>query len=115
MSCIFETQELLAQQMKLAGRNPGSVTIAHHDHLHIDLDPTRDRLAAVLHRFTHNQFEEMASIYLMGRPDELVPLFQARIDAGIEELTFNFMTPDPAQLELFMTRIRPNLRLPISG
>jgi hypothetical protein len=61
----------------------------------------------VLNRFTHNQFEEMAPIYLMGHPDELVPLFQARIDAGIEELTFNSMTPDSTKLELFMTRIRP--------
>jgi probable F420-dependent oxidoreductase len=113
MSCILETRELLAREVERTGREPGTVTFAHHDHVHIDLDPTRDRLAAVLHRFTHNKFEEMAPIYLMGHPDELVPLFQARIDAGIEEVTFNFMTPDVGQLELFMTRVRPHLRLPV--
>ncbi len=112
VSCILETRELLAGEMKLAGRDPGSVRLAHHDHVHIDLEPTHERLAGVLHRFTHNRFEDMAPIYLMGHPDDLVPLFQARIDAGVEEVTFNFMTPDPRQLELFMSRIRPQLKPP---
>jgi probable F420-dependent oxidoreductase len=110
MSCIVETRGLLAAEMRAAGSAPGSVRLAHHDHVHIDLDPTRERLAAVMHRFTHNRFDDMAPIYLMGHPDDLVPLFQARIDAGIEEVTFNFMTPDPRQLELFMSRIRPQLK-----
>ena len=110
MSCIVETRELLATEMKAASRAPGSVRLAHHDHVHIDLDPTHERLAAVMQRFTHNRFQDMAPIYLMGHPDDLVPRFQARIDAGIEEVTFNFMTPDPRQLELFMTCIRPHLR-----
>jgi probable F420-dependent oxidoreductase len=110
VSCILDTRELLAKEMKAVGRDPGSVRLAHHDHVHIDLEPTRERLAAVLHRFTHNRFEDMAPIYLMGHPDDLVPLFQARIDAGVEEVTFNFMTPDPHQLELFMSRIRPHLK-----
>jgi hypothetical protein len=47
----------------------------------------------------------------MGHPEELIPRFQARIDAGVEELTFNLMTPDPRQLDLFATRIKPHLRL----
>jgi probable F420-dependent oxidoreductase len=112
VSCIVETRELLASEMKAAGRDPGTVRLAHHDHVHIDLDPTRERLAAVLHRFTHNRLEDMAPIYLMGHPDDLVPLFQARIDAGVKEVTFNFMMPDPRQLELFMSRIRPHLKPP---
>jgi hypothetical protein len=49
----------------------------------------------------------------LGHPDDLVPLFQARVDAGIEEVTFNFVTPNPGQLELFMTRVRPHLKLPV--
>jgi probable F420-dependent oxidoreductase len=114
MSCIHQTRELLANEMKVAGRDPRAVRLAHHDHVHIDLEPTHERLAAVLHRFTHNRFEDMSPIYLMGHPDDLVPLFQARIDAGIEEITFNFMTADPRQLELFMSQIRPHLK-PKSG
>jgi len=112
MTCILETRDMLAKEMERAGRDVSTITLAHHDHVHIDLDPTPDRLAAVLHRFTHNRFDKTAPMYLMGHPDDLVLLFQARIDAGIEEVTFNFMTPDPAQLELFMARIRPYLKLP---
>jgi hypothetical protein len=112
MSCILETREILTREVQRAGRDRSAVRFAHHDHVHIDLDPTRERLAAVLHRFTHNRFDETAALYLMGHPNDLVPLFQTRIDAGIEEVTFNFMTPDPAQLELFMERIRPHLKPP---
>lgn len=52
----------------------------------------------------------MAPVYLMGHPDELIPRFQARIDAGVDELTFNLLVPDPGQLDLFMKEVRPHLR-----
>jgi len=110
VSCIRETREILARELKATGRDQGAVRLAHHDHVHIDLEPTSERLGAILNRFTHNRFEDAASLYLMGHPDDLVPLFQARIDAGVDEVTFNFMTPDPHQLELFVTRIRPHLK-----
>jgi alkanesulfonate monooxygenase SsuD/methylene tetrahydromethanopterin reductase-like flavin-dependent oxidoreductase (luciferase family) len=61
-------------------------------------------------RQAYNRLEDSALIYLMGHPEELIPQFQARIDAGIDELTFNLMTPDPRQLDLFATRIQPHLR-----
>ena len=44
-----------------------------------------------------------------AHPEELIPRFQARIDAGVE-LTFNLLTPDPRQLDLFMKEIPPHLR-----
>jgi probable F420-dependent oxidoreductase len=111
VSSVVETRRLLEAELGGAGREQGAVRLAHHDHVHIDLDPTPARLAAAMARFTHNRFEESAAIYLMGHPDDLVPKFQARIDAGVQEVTFNFMTPDPAQLDLFMTRIRPRLKV----
>jgi len=109
VSCLIETREILASEMQTAGRDPSSVRFAHHDHVHIDVEPTEERLTAVLNRFTHNRYEEMAPVYLMGHPDDLVQLFQARIDAGVQEVTFNFMTPEPQQMELFMKLIRPHL------
>jgi alkanesulfonate monooxygenase len=111
-SCLVETRRLLAEEARAAGRDPDDIRFAHHDHVHIDLDPTPARLAEVLRRFTHNPYETTAPIYLLGHPDELIPRFQARLDAGVQELTFNPLTPDPAQLDLFMTRIRPYLRPP---
>ena len=112
VSCLVETRQMLAEEARAAGRDPATLRLAHHDHVHIDLDPTPARLAAALHRFTHNRYEDMAPIYLLGHPDDLVPRFQARIDAGVRELTFNFLTPDPAQLELFAARVQPHLRVP---
>lgn len=41
----------------------------------------------------------------MGRPEDLIPRIQARIDAGVQELTFNLLAPDPQQLDLFMREI----------
>jgi hypothetical protein len=49
-------------------------------------------------------------VYLMGRPEDLVPRLQARIDAGVDEITFSVMSGDPAQLEIFAKEIRPHLR-----
>ena len=107
---LVRTRRLLDAEARAAGRDPSALALAHHDHVHIDLDPTVDRLREVLGRFSYNRLEDSGSIYLMGHPDELIPKFQARIDAGVEELTFNLMTPDPGQLDLFATRIRPHLR-----
>jgi len=110
VSCLVETREILLDELKTCGRDPSAVTYAHHDHVHIDLDPTPERLAAAMTRFTHNRFENSSAIYLMGHPDDLIPKFQARINAGVGEITFNFLTPDLNQLELFMSRIRPHLK-----
>jgi len=80
------------------------------DHMHIDLEATPERLAGVLARFSHNRYEDTAALYLMGRPEDLVPRFQARIDAGVDEIAFSVLSGDPAQLDLFMKEIRPHLR-----
>jgi alkanesulfonate monooxygenase SsuD/methylene tetrahydromethanopterin reductase-like flavin-dependent oxidoreductase (luciferase family) len=109
--CLVESRDLLAAEARQFGREPASITFAHHDHVHIDLDPTPERLAQAMARFTHNAFATSRDIYLMGHPEDLVPKFQARIDAGVDDVTFNFMSSDPEQMELFMTRIRPHLAI----
>ena len=110
MSQLVASWERVCAEARAAGRDPATIRFAHQDHLHIDLDATPDRLRDVLRRFSHNTDAETAPIYLMGRPAELIPRFQARIDAGVEELTFNLLSPDPRQLDLFMQEIRPYLR-----
>jgi hypothetical protein len=49
-------------------------------------------------------------MYLMGRPEDLVSRLQARIDAGVDEIAFSVMSGEPAQLDRFMTEVRPRLR-----
>jgi probable F420-dependent oxidoreductase len=112
MSCLVASWQRLEAAARAIGRDPATIRFAHQDHLHIDRDATPDRLRAVLARFSHNAYESTASLYLMGHPDALIPRIQARIDAGVRELTFNLLTHDPRQLDLFMRDIRPHLRDP---
>jgi alkanesulfonate monooxygenase len=111
MTQIVASWELVKAAARKVGRDPATLTFAHQDHMHIDLDATPERLSRVLSAFSHNTYEATKSIYLMGHPQELIPRFQARIDAGVRELTFGLLRPDPDQLELFMREIRPHLRV----
>ena len=109
MSCLRASWERVCREACALGRDPASLCFAHQDHLYIDSQATPERLRAVLQRFSHNDYDDTASIYLMGRPEDLIPRIQARIDAGVQELTFNLLAPDPHQLDLFMREIRPHL------
>jgi probable F420-dependent oxidoreductase len=100
----------VCDEARAIGRDPKTLTFAHQDHLHIDLDATPARLRDALSRYTFNRYEDTAPLYLMGHPDELIPRIQARIDAGVDEILLNPLTPDPRQLDLFATHIRPRLR-----
>ena len=110
MSCLTASWERVCTAARALGRDPAVLRFAHQDHLYIDPQATPARLRAVFQRFSHNDYAETASIYLMGRPEVLIPRIQARIDAGVQELTFNLLAPDPQQLDLFMREIRPHLQ-----
>jgi probable F420-dependent oxidoreductase len=109
MSCLTASWDRVCIAARDHGRDPATLQFAHQDHLYIDLNPTPSRLRDVFEKFTHNDFEHVAPIYLMGHPQDLIPRIQARIDAGVQELTFNLLSPDPQQLNLFMDEIRPHL------
>ena len=109
-SAIRASWEVVEREARAAGRDPRTLRFAHQDHVYIDLDPTPERLARTLARFSYNRYEDTASIYLMGHPEQLIPRLQARIDAGVDEIAFSLMSGDPAQLDLFMKEIRPHLR-----
>ncbi len=95
MSCLKASWERVCTEARALGRDPAILRFSHQDHLYIDPQATPDRLRAVFQRFSHNDYDHTAPIYLMGRPDELIPRIQARIDAGVQELTFNLLAPDP--------------------
>jgi FMNH2-dependent dimethyl sulfone monooxygenase len=107
---LVKSWTMFSAEARAAGRDLARLRFAHQDHVYIDRDPTPDRLRAVLARFSFNDYDETAPIYLMGHPDELIPRFQARIDAGVDELTFSLFSSDPRQLDLFMKEVRPHLR-----
>ena len=54
----------------------------------------------------------LESVYLFGTPDEIVASLQARVDAGVEYFFLHTMTPDPAQLQLWVDEIIPNVMFP---
>jgi probable F420-dependent oxidoreductase len=110
MSQLTASWEVMRAEARAAGRDLRSLRFAHQDHLHIDREAKPQRLAQVLGRFSHNRYEDTAGMYLMGRPEDLVPRFQARIDAGVDEIAFSVLSGDPAQLDLFIKEIRPHLR-----
>jgi alkanesulfonate monooxygenase len=110
MSSLVASWDVVCTAARAAGRDPRTLRFAHQDHVHIDLDPTPERLARALSRFSFNRYEDKAPIYLMGHPEQLIPRFQARIDAGVQEIAFSVLSGDPAQLDLFMKEIRPHLR-----
>jgi alkanesulfonate monooxygenase len=110
MSQLVASWDIVCAEARAAGRDPRSLRFAHQDHMHIDLEATPERLASVLARFSHNRYEDTAALYLMGRPEDLIPRFQARIDAGVDEIAFSVLSGDPAQLDLFMKEIHPHLR-----
>ena len=107
---LVRSWAIFSAEARAAGRDPATLRFAHQDHVYIDRDPTPQRMREVLGRFSFNDYDQTADIYLMGHPDELIPRFQARIDAGVDELTFSLMSSDPRQLDLFMTAVRPHLR-----
>ena len=110
MSALRASWDVVSREARAVGRDPRALRFAHQDHVYIDRDATPERLCRVLATFSHNRYEDTAPIYLMGRPEDLIPRFQARIDAGVDEIVFSLLGGDPAQLDLFMKEIRPHLR-----
>ncbi|MBI1737456.1 MAG: LLM class flavin-dependent oxidoreductase [Candidatus Rokubacteria bacterium] len=110
MSELVRTWGIVQREARAAGRDPASLRFAHQDHFHLDLEPDDRRLREVFARYTFNRYEDTAPLYLTGHPDDVVPRIQARIDAGVDEVLLNPLTPDPRQLDLFARHVRPRLR-----
>jgi probable F420-dependent oxidoreductase len=109
--------ELQAAMLE-AGKDPADCLVAHENFLHLVMsdDPAEAR------RQQHEAFlrvmspergpEYLESVYLFGTPDEIVASLQARVDAGVEYFFLHTMTPDPAQLRLWVDEIIPGVTFP---
>ena len=113
--------ELQALLPRGTARIPPSCLVAHENFLHLVLtnDPAKAR------EEQHRAFlkvmsgergpEYLESVYLFGTPDEIVASLQARVDAGVEYFFLHTMTPDPAQLQLWVDEIIPNVTFPATA
>ena len=110
-------QELQAA-FREAGRDPSDCLVAHENFLHLVMtdDPVKAR------EMQHEAFLKVMSnergpkyletVYLFGTPDEIIASLQARVDAGVEYFFLHTMTPNPAQLQLWVDHIIPNVTFP---
>ena len=57
----------------------------------------------------------LESVYLFGTPEEIVAQLQARVEAGIDYFMLHTMTPDIAQLDLWVRDIVPNVKFAVSA
>jgi probable F420-dependent oxidoreductase len=109
-----ELQEALVAD----GQDPGSCTVAHENFLHfVRTDDPQEARRQQHEAFLRVMSSERGSdyleqVYLFGTPDEVVSSLQARVDAGVEYFMLHTMTPDPDQLEMWLTDIIPHVRFP---
>jgi alkanesulfonate monooxygenase SsuD/methylene tetrahydromethanopterin reductase-like flavin-dependent oxidoreductase (luciferase family) len=108
----------LQEYLRAHHRDPATLTVAHENFMHLvrTLDPVAAR------EEQHRAFSLVMSdvrgpaylekVYLFGTPEEIIGSLQARIDAGVERFMLHTMTPDPRQLEHWLTEIVANVRFP---
>jgi probable F420-dependent oxidoreductase len=100
------------------GRDPADFVPAHENFVHIVLTDDRERaLTEQREAFgrvmsSDRGSEYLEKVYLFGTPDEIVEKLQARIDAGIRYFMLHTMTPDPRQLEEWVSHLIEPLEFP---
>lgn len=111
----------LQEYYRERGRDPRECVVAHENFMHLVLtnDPAKAR------EEQHRAFlkvmsaergpKYLESVYLFGTPDEIIASLQARVDAGVEYFVLHTMTPDPAQLEDWISEIIPNVKFPATA
>jgi len=111
----------LQAAMRAAGKDPADTLVAHENFLHLVMTNDPGKAREEQHRaFLKVMSNErgpkyLETVYLFGTPDEVIASLQARVDAGVEYLFLHTMTPDPAQLQLWVDEIIPNVNFPASA
>lgn len=108
----------LQEYLDAHGRDPATLTVAHENFVHLVLTQDRDKALAEQHEAFLRVMssargpEYLEKVYLFGTPDDIVESLQARIDAGVEKIMLHTMTPDPGQLEHWVTEVIEHVRFP---
>lgn len=115
---IARDWEELQVYLRDHGRDPSTLTVGHENFMHLVLsnDPAKAReeqhQAFLRVMSDYRGPEYLEKVYLFGTPDEIVESLQARIDAGVQKIMLHTMTPDPGQLEHWITEVVENVRFP---
>lgn len=108
---IARDWEELQGYLRDNGRDPSTLTVAHENFVHVVLTRDRDKARAEQHEAFLRVMssargpEYLEKVYLFGTPDDIVESLQARIDAGVQRFMLHTMTPDPRQLEHWITEL----------
>ena len=108
----------LSAYLRDAGRDPAEIAVVHENFLHYVPSSDRERVLREQHTAYRRVMSEargeeyLESVYLFGTPGEIVAKLQARVDAGVRYFVLHTMTPDPAQLELWVRELIPAVRFP---
>ncbi|HSJ34726.1 MAG TPA: LLM class flavin-dependent oxidoreductase [Acidimicrobiia bacterium] len=115
---IARDWEELQTYLSEHGRDPSTLTVAHENFVHVVLTNDRDKALAEQHdaflkvMSSARGPEYLEKVYLFGTPDDIIESLQARIDAGVQRFMLHTMTPDPGQLEDWVTEIIAHVRFP---
>lgn len=108
----------LSRYLRDHGRDPAGISVVHENFLHYVRSDDRERVLRIQHEAYGRVMSEargdayLESVYLFGTPDDIISKLQARVDAGVGYFVLHTMTPDPAQLEMWLADILPNVRFP---
>ena len=111
--------EEIQEGMRERGRDPAELTVAHENFMHfVDTNDgeraRREQHEAFLKVMSSTRGPDyLESVYLFGTPEEIVAQLQSRVEAGIGYFMLHTMTPDIAQLDLWVRDIVPNLKFPV--
>jgi probable F420-dependent oxidoreductase len=115
---IASDWQALSAYLRDHGRDPRDIAVVHENFLHYVPSGNRESVLREQHAAYARVMSEargddyLESVYLFGTPDEIVAKLQARVDAGVQYFVLHTMTPDPAQLELWLRDVIPNVRFP---
>ncbi len=115
---IARDWEELQAYLRENGRDPSTLTVAHETFMHLVLTQDRNKALAEQHEAFLRVMSEargreyLERVYLFGTPDDIVESLQKRIDAGVQRFMLHTMTPDPGQLEHWITEVIAHVRFP---
>jgi alkanesulfonate monooxygenase len=115
---IARDWEELQQYLQDHGRDPATLAVAHENFVHVVLttDPRKARSEqheAFLRVMSEARGPDyLEKVYLFGTPDEIITSLQERVDAGVQRFMLHTLTPDPGQLENWISEIIPHVRFP---
>jgi probable F420-dependent oxidoreductase len=106
----------LTEYAEANGVDPASMTFGHCNWFHfVDADTRAAAIAEQTPHFqrvmgTHRSVDHLSECYLMGTTDEVVERLQDLADAGCSYLCVGPTAADPEQIDVFATRVLPELR-----